>query len=824
MRPLRLTVEGFTSFRDRTEVDFSDADYFALVGPTGSGKSSLIDAIAFALYGSVPRYDDRRLVAPVITQGRVEARVGLEFAVGSERYRAVRVVRATGSKKGATTKEARLERLASPGVMAGGAPGDTDAAVETIAGDADGVTAAVTSLLGLSFEHFTKCVVLPQGAFARFLHDKPAARQDLLAGLLGLGVYAELGQRANQAAAAARNRAELASQQLARPPLDSAGAEAVARATSRADEVHALEARVRAEQPELAALADKREATAAVASAAEARAQALVAVRVPDSLDAVAADLQAAADDQRAAEAAALAAERATAEAEARLEALPPRRVLEHAAQLVEERDDLRARIDKAQRVTGEAVVAEGEVGAEMEAATSRLAAARDARDAGGHLHQAAVLTALLVPGEACPVCRQTVAALPAATSLPDLAAADGELRRAEQELTEVAAALREAGLRRAKAEEQLSVHRERLAGVDARIAELDATLGLDGRPHRTALQERLAAVDAADGGLSSARATERQSRAHARQAAEALTRAQLAGSEAWAAFDTHRDGVAALEPPPVDRADLLGAWSALVDWARARQPDEEQAASIARDEVSRLEAEERRRLSSLAGACQAAGIEVEGARSLGEVVAAALAHADAAVQREQELAAEAERVRVEAATAQADAAIAHALGQHLKSSGFEKWLLDEVQASLVAGATVLLRELSCGAYSLTLDEAAGFAVVDHRNADLLRSARTLSGGETFLASLALALALGDQLSGFAVEGAARLEAIFLDEGFGALDPDTLDIVAGAIENLAAEGRVVGLVTHVRDLADRIPVRFEVEKGPATSTVRRVEG
>ncbi len=87
-----------------------------------------------------------------------------------------------------------------------------------------------------------------------------------------------------------------------------------------------------------------------------------------------------------------------------------------------------------------------------------------------------------------------------------------------------------------------------------------------------------------------------------------------------------------------------------------------------------------------------------------------------------------------------------------------------------------------------------------------------------------MALALADRLSGFAAEGPAPLEAIFLDEGFGALDPDTLDTVAAAVENLAAEGRVVGIVTHVRDLADRIPVRFEVEKGPTTSTVRRVEG
>ena len=72
--------------------------------------------------------------------------------------------------------------------------------------------------------------------------------------------------------------------------------------------------------------------------------------------------------------------------------------------------------------------------------------------------------------------------------------------------------------------------------------------------------------------------------------------------------------------------------------------------------------------------------------------------------------------------------------------------------------------------------------------------------------------------------GVARLDAIFLDEGFGALDVDTLEAVASTIEALAADGgRMVGIVTHVRELADRVPVRFEVEKTPSTSTVKRVE-
>jgi exonuclease SbcC len=167
---------------------------------------------------------------------------------------------------------------------------------------------------------------------------------------------------------------------------------------------------------------------------------------------------------------------------------------------------------------------------------------------------------------------------------------------------------------------------------------------------------------------------------------------------------------------------------------------------------------------------------------------------------------------------------VAGALAGHLRATGFQKWLLDEALARLVLGASGILHQLSGGAYTLALDRrSSGFAVIDHHNADSVRSVRTLSGGETFLASLALALSLADQVVDLAAAGSARLESIFLDEGFGTLDPETLDVVAAAIEELGSQGRMVGLVSHVRDLAERLPVRFEVQKGPTTATVTRVE-
>src|ERR1700742_191157 len=75
MRPIALDMHGFASFREEAHVDFGDAEFFALVGPTGSGKSTVIDAMTFALYGSVPRWDDRRTVslglAPTASRGPV---------------------------------------------------------------------------------------------------------------------------------------------------------------------------------------------------------------------------------------------------------------------------------------------------------------------------------------------------------------------------------------------------------------------------------------------------------------------------------------------------------------------------------------------------------------------------------------------------------------------------------------------------------------------------------------------------------------------------------------------------------------------------------
>jgi exonuclease SbcC len=100
------------------------------------------------------------------------------------------------------------------------------------------------------------------------------------------------------------------------------------------------------------------------------------------------------------------------------------------------------------------------------------------------------------------------------------------------------------------------------------------------------------------------------------------------------------------------------------------------------------------------------------------------------------------------------------------------------------------------------------------------RNARSLSGGETFYTSLALALGLADVVR--AEAGGVDLDTLFIDEGFGSLDADTLDQVMDVIDELRDHGRTVGIVSHVSELKERIAERIEVRRLPDGSSTLRV--
>ena len=158
-------------------------------------------------------------------------------------------------------------------------------------------------------------------------------------------------------------------------------------------------------------------------------------------------------------------------------------------------------------------------------------------------------------------------------------------------------------------------------------------------------------------------------------------------------------------------------------------------------------------------------------------------------------------------------------LATELRSDHFTEFVLQETLDALAVRASEELLRISEDRYSLVSRDGE-FFVVDHINADEQRSVRTLSGGETFIASLSLALALSKHVTELAGEGlGARLEAVFIDEGFGSLDPESLDEVIDALERLREADLLVGVISHVPELAERIGVGLQVRKDGNRSVV-----
>ncbi|WP_284743259.1 AAA family ATPase [Amycolatopsis sp. RTGN1] len=375
MRPVLLEMTGFASFRDKTEVSFEDTDYFALVGPTGAGKSTVIDALTFALYGSVARWDHEGLVAPALAPTANRATVRLVFDAGGVRYHVVREVRRSGGKKPTVSvKNVRLERLADPTAL-GGAEDDAD----PVAADSE-VTPAVERLLGLTFKHFCTCVALPQGAFAEFLHAKAADRQKILIKLLGLEVYERIGRRAGVTAEQQKQRAAVLAEQLG--SYADATEEAVEELSGRMTALADLDARVSAALPGLSdATRVHDEARQLVASLTK-ELGVLDALERPDGVEDLETRRQAAVDAATTARTGLEQAETADEAARAALAAAPARGELERIRAARTELAEVEQALPRREEAATAAATAKTAAATAVTEAVSAVDAARETRDA----------------------------------------------------------------------------------------------------------------------------------------------------------------------------------------------------------------------------------------------------------------------------------------------------------------------------------------------------------------------------------------------------------------------------------------------------------
>ncbi|MDE0529063.1 MAG: SMC family ATPase [Truepera sp.] len=492
---------------------------------------------------------------------------------------------------------------------------------------------------------------------------------------------------------------------------------------------------------------------------------------------------------------------------------------------------------------------------AEGTEARERASEAEQAFAAAEDADRVASLQAGLGRGDPCPVCGQPVGELPEQARV-DLGAlrsvweeARGRVDRLVQRYREIEAILgteRTLLMERRAALGELEGETVRLqstfGGLAASFAEVgmlvDDDLALELQRRRQALLGGLAReVLDRTGGEDPVRLRRRlltcrgELEAGLRRAGDSLAAAEQELERHRTALALHERRSAELERELVTLEDRTRS---LLREAGFASSEEVVAAALPEEEVASLEREleryrseceaVRRRLVEVEG--QRAGRELdEGALEQKRIAAVALGHELGELQAsrgraEQELRHLEERferaseLRARLKRAQGRYSTFRALHLDLRGDRFQEFLMTRVQDRLALRASYIMRAVTDGRYDLLLVEGE-YYVKDAWNTDGLRSARTLSGGETFIASLALALALSDTLA-----GNRTLGALFLDEGFGSLDGLTLDAVASVLENLTREGRMVGVVTHLDALTERMPARLVVRKGPEGSSVR----
>ncbi|MEU6859369.1 SMC family ATPase [Glycomyces sp. NPDC046736] len=807
MRPVRLDLQGFGSYTGSETFDFTDAEFFALTGPTGAGKSTVLDAICFALYGRTPRWP-KSATQNSLAPSAVEGRVRLVFGAAGRHYVATRILRRDRNGKVKTTTAA-MEQLPE-----GVNPAEDTELVEglgkALGGSPSEVNAAAERIIGLPFEQFTKCVLLPQGEFAEFLRASSADRRNILENLLGHSVYRGIQQRARTRFVDADAKRQAYETQLA--GISPISEEQLRDAAERVERLEKLAEPVRDKANALDGLAAAVETARRRLTDAEANLASLTYIKQPSGVADIAAQVAgaAAAVKEKAAEVEATETEdeRLRSELDG-LDLAKLERDLKAWAELAETESKLKTGQELTEELReqfAEAKELEEAASEEVEIQHAVLHKIRMAELAG-------TLRAGLEVGDECPVCDRAVEAVPEHDLSESMQQAEEASRTATVEFRDAQAAV-------VSLQTKLENYEERL--TELQLAERRLKKKLENVPEAAVLQQQRANSEESRQQLAGTGNALRAARRALREAEKRKTTVDERQQRAWKEFQHARDQVAVLGPPAAGD-DLAGSWAQLVEWAEASLKRAAEEREAARTELAGLDGRAETLRGELRFALAEFNVEVPRKGTGGDYVARHATAVEAARADSANLA-EARRRRIDLESEMrrfaGEALVAKELARHLDARKFMEWLLSEALDELVAGATVMLNQITAGQYDLVYREQ-DFWVVDHHDADMPRPARSLSGGETFAASLSLALALSDQLASLSRHGAS-LESIILDEGFGTLDPETLDAVATTLEALTlSEGRTVGLVTHVAELAERVPVRFRVTKDAKGSHVEK---
>lgn len=915
MRPLTLALSAFGPYAGAVTVDFTRLEQegiYLICGDTGAGKTTIFDAISFALYGEASGPDrTARTLRSDFADADTPTFVELTFAYRGQTYRIRRAPEYLRPKKrgeGLTLQAAEVE-FALP-----------DGRVLTRRAE---VARAVEELLGIDRAQFGQIVMIAQGDFRRLLTASTDERSEIFRKLFGTDafrrfqqslesrrkeLYGKTRDAAQQVRALAaqlrlpegsdeaatlgdwmerdvlaadklvelarvpqeRGRAQLAEQDALLSQADERIAD-LSRRAERARTAAQLRADLAEADEKIAALEAEAPAVAAALEAAEAQApeRARLAAEAARE-DAALGQYGAYAAAQRAVTAAERAQrtaargrdeadaqlakreqERATVQRTAeRLADAPTRAAAQEAAraQLADQLQRAEADLRERTRLEREQNQSARDRQSAEDAYRAAAAAYRAAQDAAAALSrayldgQAGVLALQLEPGEPCPVCGSTEHPRPAAQAdaVPtqeDLDQAEAARSQAEAEARRAAQA---ASAARTRAEERTAAlgsfteaHGDG-AALDARRADLARALA-DAEAQLTearADEKALCAAREQTGRLAQELDSLMQRRDELRDAAEQAARDLRAAQERAAL-------IAQQLPYPTEAearsslARLQGAVSALdreLDRSRKAQAEHDRAEAQAQSRRAELE----RQISQIDGAGAADDAETQLARARAERSAlsdertalyARLSANDALLAQLERIGAANERT-LDAYREIAPVALTangRLLGKDRVS--FETYLQGMYFDRMLAAANRRLSVMTTGRYELTRRREAlshvgqtglDLDVVDHYTGKA-RDAGSLSGGEAFKASLALALGLSDVVQAHA--GGIQLDTMFIDEGFGSLDSESLELAIKTLTELTGSGKLVGIISHVEELKESIDRKIVVERGREGSTL-----
>ena len=922
MRPLRLTLSAFGPYAAETTLDLEKlgkGGLYLITGDTGAGKTTLFDAITYALYDhSSSGIREGSMLRCKYADDKTPTFVELEFEVHGVRYTVRRnpeYQRPKARGEGMTTEKADAT-LTYP----------DDRPPVTKAKD---VTAAVQEIIGLDYNQFSQIVLIAQGQFTKLLNASTEERSRIFRKLFRTQRYAQLQERL-QAEASALNQQRTAQNakldsllgglqfspedpdaealralcaqtvpETALALLDALTARQAAALEEVGTALQATEAQLDTVQQQLGAAAQAqrlaqqlaaRQAELAAAKpaldAARAEAgrhagdaaqldaltaqvtQAQSALAAYDALDTLCRQQTEARDAARLAAAqahkrrtqldslnAALAAAEtelaALADADTRLLALQTRSA--QLAQRGEALTKLEQRLADCQRQAKTAHKAQESYRAAA-AAQDEARARRDALERAFLDAQAGLLAESLTEGAPCPVCGSTHH--PARALLPHTAPTQAQVEAARQAAAEAdrqaqnASAAAQSALAAAN-EAKTSLRRDAETLLPERFTTPEGTVPLTFALMTNVLAEENAALQTAQADCAAQcrqaeadcrrkaqleadrQAKTRQRPALEQAAAEADRSAaaqnasadalegQIAERRAALPYPRRADAQAALDKLEADRRALRTG----MDTAQRKLKQAEQSVAAAEAAVEALTAQ------------QTAAQKELPARSAEELTAQQTeltAARETLRSREKQLSAQLLPNRKTAAQYHAAAearqalesrwqwvsALAATAGGTLTSKQkikLEAYIQMNYLDRILRYANTRLMQMTAGQYELERIGAENqrsqsgldLGVIDHYNGTR-RSVKTLSGGESFKASLALALGLSDEVQSSA--GGIRLDTLFLDEGFGSLDEESLELAIRVLSGLTEGDRLVGIISHVGALKDRIDRQVVVHK------------